>query len=68
MLQGEVRIIYIDEVHVHQDMDLGYAWTRKGEPAWRKSISPSLSKRINWYGAYDFTDGRTFHLARRQMV
>jgi transposase len=60
MVQGEVRIIYIDEVHVHQDMDLGYAWTPRGKPAWRKSMSPGLSKRINWYGAYDFSDGRTF--------
>jgi transposase len=58
MLRGEIRIIYIDEVHIHQDMDLGYAWTRKGKPAWRKSSSPSLSERINWYGAYDFTEGQ----------
>lgn len=60
MLQGEVRIVYIDEVHVHQDMDLGYTWAPKGKAAWRKSISPGLSKRINWYGAYDFSQGRTF--------
>ena len=60
MLQGKVRIIYIDEVHVHQDMDLGYTWAPKGEIAWRKSSSPSLSKRINWYGAFDFTEGRTY--------
>jgi len=60
MLQGEVRIIYIDEVHVHQDLDLGYTWAPKGKPAWRQSISPGLSQRINWYGAYDFSEGRTF--------
>jgi transposase len=60
MVQDEVRIIYIDEVHIHQDMDLGYTGSAKGEPAWRKSTSPSLSNRINWYGAYDFSEGRTF--------
>jgi transposase len=60
MGQGEVRILYIDEVHVHQDMDLGYTWAPKGKPAWRQSSSPSLSQRINWYGAYDFSAGRTF--------
>jgi transposase len=60
MVQGEMRIIYIDEVHVHQDLDLGYTWAPKGKPAWRKSISPGLSQRINWYGAYDFSEGRTF--------
>ena len=60
MIQGEVRILYIDEVHVHQDLDLGYTWAPKGKPAWRQSSSPSLSQRINWYGAYDFSAGRTF--------
>ncbi len=60
MLRGEVRIIYIDEAHIHQDMDLGYTWSLKGEPAWRSSTSPGRGKRINWYGAYDFTEGRTF--------
>ena len=60
MLRGEVRIIYIDEAHIHQDMDLGYTWSPKGEPAWRSSTSPGRGKRINWYGAYDFTEGRTF--------
>lgn len=60
MLRGEVRIIYIDEAHLHQDMDIGYTWSRKGEPAWRPSTSPGRAKRINWYGAYDFTEGQTF--------
>jgi transposase len=39
-------------------MDLGYTWAARGQVAWRKSISPSLSARINWYGAYDFTSGQ----------
>jgi len=60
MVQGEVRIIYIDEIHLHQDLDVGYTWAPKGKPAWRQSTSPSLSQRINWYGAYDFSAGRTF--------
>lgn len=58
MLAGEVDILYVDESHFHQDMDLGYTWAPTGKPAWRKSISPSLSARINWYGAYDFTSGQ----------
>jgi len=58
MLAGEVDILYVDESHFHQDMDLGYTWAPTGQPAWRKSISPSLSARINWYGAYDFTTGQ----------
>jgi transposase len=58
MCRGELRIIYIDEAHFHQDMDLGYTWSPIGDPTWRKSICPSLSSRLNWYGAYDFTEGR----------
>jgi len=56
MLAGEVDMLYVDESHFHQDMDLGYTWAPTGQPAWRKSIS--LSARINWYGAYDFTSGQ----------
>lgn len=58
MVQGDVVLIYVDEVHIHQDMDLGYTWGTVGEPLWRKSTSPGLDHRINWYGAYDFTHGR----------
>ena len=54
----EVSVIYIDESHFHQDLDGGYTWSKKGTPAWRLSTSPGLSKRLNWYGAYDFTHGR----------
>ena len=56
----EIRLIYIDEAHLHRDMDLGYTWTRKGEVAWRISDCPPLSDRINWYGAYDFSQGKCF--------
>jgi transposase len=60
MCQGQVRIIYVDESHFHQDLDLGYTWAPVGKPLWRKSVCPPLSARINWYGAYDFTEGRVF--------
>ena len=39
-------------------MDLGYTWAPKGEPAYCLSACASLSDRINWYGAYNFTDGQ----------
>lgn len=58
--QGTVRLIYIDEAHLHQDMDLGYTWAEKGKPAWRLSHCPRLQDRIDWYGAYDFTSGKCF--------
>ena len=58
MVRGEVRVIYVDESHFHRDLDLGYTWSLCGRPAWRVSDCPSLSQRINWYGAYDFTGGQ----------
>lgn len=54
---GERTLIYIDEAHLHQDMDLGYGWARRGERFFRVSQSPGLQAKINWYGAYDFTNG-----------
>ncbi len=60
MCQGEVLLVYVDEAHVHRDLDLGYTWAEKNQPAWRPSDCPPLSDRINWYGAYDFTHGQCF--------
>lgn len=55
--RGEVILIYVDEVHVHRDLDLGYAWGRRDQRLWRISDSPPLPDRMNAYGAYDFTNG-----------
>jgi len=60
MCRGERTLIYIDEAHVHQDMDLGYGWGIRGTPFRIASISPGLHAKINWYGAYDFTNGCAF--------
>jgi len=60
MARGERTLIYIDEAHIHQDMDLGYGWAPAGQPFRVPSSSPGLHAKINWYGAYDFTNGRTF--------
>ena len=57
--QGTI-LLYIDEAHTHRDMDLGYTWAPKGEPAYRQSDCAPLSDRINWYGAYNFTAGQCF--------
>jgi DDE superfamily endonuclease len=55
---GSISLISIDESHFHQDLDGGYTWSEKGKPAWRRSTSPGHSRRLDWYGAYDFTHGR----------
>ena len=56
--RGEVTLVYLDESHFHRDMDLGYTWAPVGKPAWRLSDCASLAERINWYGAYDFSNGQ----------
>lgn len=57
---GDVLLIYVDEVHVHRDLDLGYTWGRKGARIWRKSDCPKLQERMNAYGAFDFSNGECF--------
>lgn len=58
--QEEHILLYIDEAHLHRDMDLGYSWSPKGQPDYRESACASLSDRINWYGVYNFTQGQCF--------
>ena len=56
--ENQTILLYIDEAHIHRDMDLGYTWAPKGKPAYRMSACASLADRINWYGAYNFTEGQ----------
>ena len=56
--QGKLRLIYIDEAHIHQDMALGYRWSAVGEADWVPSYCPPLKNRLNWYGAYDFSNSQ----------
>jgi transposase len=58
--RNEVVLLYVDESHFHRDLDLGYTWGRIGERLWRVTDCPPLRDRINWYGAYNFTDGQCF--------
>jgi transposase len=57
MCRGEVIIVYVDEVHLHQDMEVGYSWSRVGEANWIPSSAPGLAARLNCFGAYNFTAG-----------
>ena len=58
MCAGKRTLIYIDEAHFHQDLDKGYGWHFSGK-AWNvPSTTPGLHAKINWYGAYDFANGR----------
>jgi transposase len=60
LCRGEVVIVYVDEVHLHQAMAVGFTWSPVGEANWIPSSSPGLSARLNCFGAYNFTDGACF--------
>jgi transposase len=60
MCRDEVVVLYLDEVHLHQDMEVGYTWSPVGEANWIPSSSPGHSARLNCFGAYNFTDGACF--------
>src|SRR5262249_11116467 len=64
---ADILLIYIDEVHIHRDLDLGYTWGRRGQRIWRTSDCPKLSDRLNAYGAYDFTNGECLCCATGKM-
>lgn len=65
-LQGVLRaaqrqtelLVYIDEAHVHQDADMGYGWSARGERLWVCSSSPGLQARVSFYGLYLFNEGQ----------
>lgn len=54
--RGERTLIYIDEAHIHCDLDEGYGWAWGGEPYEISSSSPGLSKKVSLYGAFVFND------------
>lgn len=60
LCREEVILLYVDQAHIHRDMDLGYTWAPTGEVAWRIRHCPPLQDRINWYGAYDSSRGACF--------
>lgn len=51
-------LVYVDEAHIHQDADLGYGWSERGERFWVASSSPGLSARVSFYGLYLDNEGQ----------
>ena len=51
-------LVYIDEAHIHQDADIGYGWSRRGERLWVSSHSPKLADKITFYGVYYYNLGQ----------
>jgi transposase len=50
-------LVYWDEAHIHQDADLGYGWSSRGQRFWVASHSPGLSAKISFYGLYLYNEG-----------
>jgi transposase len=54
--RGERTLIYVDEAHIHCDLDEGYGWALGSEAYEISSSSPALSKKVSLYGALVFND------------
>jgi transposase len=55
---ASLLLAYIDEAHVHQDADLGYSWSQRGERLWVASSSPGLHAKVSFYGVYLASEGQ----------
>ena len=51
-------LVYLDEAHIHQDVDLGYGWGPRGECFHVASSSPGLSAKVSFYGLYLYNEGQ----------
>ena len=51
-------LVYLDEAHIHQDVDLGYGWAKRGERFFVASSSPGLSAKLSFYGLYLYNEGQ----------
>ncbi len=62
VLDGAARdrhlLVCVDQAHIHQDADLGYGWSARGQPAWVCSTSPGLSAKRTFYGLSLYNDGQ----------
>jgi transposase len=56
--RDEELLVYIDEAHIHQDADLGYGWSVRGERWWVCSSSPGLSAKASFYGLYLYNEAQ----------
>ena len=62
LLEGAQRdqhlLVYLDEAHIHQDVDLGYGWGERGKRFYVASASPGPSAKVSFYGLYLFNEGQ----------
>ena len=51
-------LAYIDEAHIHQDADMGYGWSVRGQRLYVASSSPGLHAKVSFYGIYLNSEAR----------
>lgn len=52
------HLVYLDEAHIHQDVDLGYGWGERGKRFHVASSSPGLAAKVSFYGLYLYNEGQ----------
>ena len=52
------HLVYLDEAHIHQDVDPGHGWGERGKRFHVASSSPGLSAKVSFYGLYLFNEGQ----------
>jgi transposase len=52
------HLVYLDEAHIHQDVDLGYGWGERGKRFHVASSSPGLKAKVSFYGLYLYNEGQ----------
>src|SRR5436190_11568090 len=52
------HLVYLDEAHIHQDVDLGYGWGERGQRFQVASSSPGLKAKVSFYGLYLYNEGQ----------
>jgi transposase len=56
--RDEHLLVYLDEAHIHQDVDLGYGWGERGKRFHVVSASPGLAAKVSFYGLYLYNEGQ----------
>jgi len=51
-------LVYLDEAHIHQDVDLGHGWCERGQHFSVASSSPGLAAKVSFYGLYLYNEGQ----------
>jgi len=52
------QLVYLDEAHIHQDVELGYGWAERGKRFHVASSSPGLSAKVSFHGLYLYNEGQ----------